>query len=133
MDLPVQLARKYEEVALRKKSGQGEPTLRENQDAEAPLFVVSNHHTKSAGWLPTVHGDGPGKYYGYFANEYGEQAIFIYDYETQQASVQMGDTGWSAIHRVIDGRAEGVNLSDAEVRWIHACWLAAKGTSKSGF
>jgi hypothetical protein len=133
MDLSVQLARKYEEIALGETREQGEPTIQENQDAGAPLFVVFNHHTDSAGRPPSVHGDGPGKYYGYFANEYGEQAIFVYDYETERASVQMGDAGWGSIHRVIDGRAEGIDLSEAEVQWIQACWLAAKGSSKSGF
>jgi hypothetical protein len=133
MDLSVQLARKYEEIALGENREQREPTIQENQDAGAPLFVAFNHHTDSAGRPPSVHGDGPGKYYGYFANECGEQAIFVYDYETEQASVQMGDAGWGSIHRVIDGRAEGINLSEAEVQWIQACWLAAKGSSKSGF
>jgi hypothetical protein len=133
MDLSVQLARKYEEIALGENREQGEPTIQENQDAGPPLFVVFNHHTDRAGRPPSVHGDEPGKYYGYFANEYGEQAIFVYDYETEQASVQMGDAGWGSIHRVIDGRAEGINLSEAEVQWIQACWLAAKGSSKSGF
>ena len=132
MDLSVQLARKYEEIALGENREQGEPTIQENQDAGAPLFVVFNHHTDSAGRPPSVHGDGPGKYYGYFANEFGEQGIFVYDYETEQASVQMGDAGWGSIHRVVDGRAEGINLSEAEVQWIQACWLAAKGSSKSG-
>lgn len=133
MDLPVQLARKYEEIALGENREQGEPTIQENQDAGAPLFVVFNHHTDSAGRPPSVHGDGPEKYYGYFANEYGEQAIFVYDYETEQASVQMGDAGWGSIYRVIEGRAEGIHLSEAEVQWIRACWLAATGSSKSGF
>jgi len=133
MDLSVQLARKYEEIALGENREQREPTIQENQDAGAPLFVVFNHHTDGAGRPPSVHGDGPGKYYGYFANECGEQAIFVYDYETEQASVQMGDAGWGSIHRVIDGRAQGLNLTEAEVQWIQACWLAAKGSSKSGF
>jgi hypothetical protein len=65
------------------------------------------------------------KYYGYFANQYGEQAVFIYDYHTHEASVWMGDTGWDDVHRVVDGRVEGVILNESEAAWIRACWLAA--------
>ena len=67
----------------------------------------------------------PGKYYGYFANQYGEQAVFVYDYQTREASVWMGDTGWGKAHRVVDGRPEGIILTESEAVWIRACWLAA--------
>jgi hypothetical protein len=43
------------------------------------LFKASNHHTASCGPPPTVDGDAPDAYYGYFANEHGEQALYVYD------------------------------------------------------
>jgi hypothetical protein len=54
-----------------------------------------------------------------------EQAVFVYDYQTDEASVWMGDTGWHDPDRVVDGRAEGVILNESEAAWIRACWLAA--------
>ena len=37
----------------------------------------------------------------------------------------MGDSGWREFHRVVDGQAEGVILTESEAAWIRACWLAA--------
>jgi hypothetical protein len=34
------------------------------------------------------------RYVGYFANEHGEQAIYTYDFETGEATLRMGDSGW---------------------------------------
>jgi hypothetical protein len=76
------------------------------------------------GQPPALDGDQPGKYYGYFANQYGEQAVFVYDYQTREASVWMGDVDWSKKHRVVDGRVDGIVLNEPEAAWIRACWLA---------
>jgi hypothetical protein len=72
----------------------------------APLFTVSNHHTAA--------GDAAGISYGYFANEYGEQAIYAYDHATGAATIRLGDAGWHDVHRVTDGEAEGLVLTHAE-------------------
>ncbi len=89
-----------------------------------PLFKVSNHHTASCGQPSTVDGDASGTYHGYFTNEYGEQAIYVYDGATGEATVRMGDAGWDKVHRVVNGRLERVNANEAEAAWIRACWLA---------
>lgn len=89
-----------------------------------PLFKVSNQHTASCGELPAVDADVLGKYYGYFGNEHGEQAIYVYDHATGEATIRMGDAGWNNVHRVVDGRVEGVTVDRAEAAWIRACWLA---------
>jgi len=89
-----------------------------------PLFEVSNHHTAACGKPPNVNGDVPDMYFGYFANGYGEQAIYCYDYNTGEAVVRMGDCGWENVYNVIDGRVEGAKLNDAEATWIRACWSA---------
>jgi len=96
----------------------GVTTMRE------PLFKVSNHHTAACVEPPTVDGDAAGAYFGYFANEYGEQAIYTYDYETGEATIRMGDTGWHDAYRVEDGQAEGLVLTKTEAMWLRACWLA---------
>ena len=81
--------------------------------------------TDNCGPAPSADGDEAGKYYGYFANQYGEQAVFVYDYQTDEASVWMGDADWHDAHRVVDGRVEGVILNESEAAWIRACWLAS--------
>ena len=92
-----------------------------------PLFEVSNHHVEGAGEPPVVDGDEPGIYFGYFANEYGEQAIYTYDHETGEATLRMGDAGWHDVHRVVNGEVAGLLLSNAELSWLRACWMATGG------
>ena len=94
-----------------------------------PLFKVSNHHTEPCGEPPTVAGDAPEMYFGYFANEYGEQAIYAYDRETGTATLRMGDAGWGAVHPVVNGEAEDLRLTGAERTWLRACWLATGAIS----
>src|SRR5207253_1342740 len=67
---------------------------------QAPLLTVSNHHTAACGEPPAVDGDAPGTYVGYFANEYGEQAVYTYGAQTGAATIRMGDAGWHDVHRV---------------------------------
>ena len=45
--------------------------------AYAALIGVPTLIAGVYGQPPAVDGDEPGKYYGYFANQYGEQAVFI--------------------------------------------------------
>ncbi|HYU52586.1 MAG TPA: hypothetical protein VEK37_06555 [Gemmatimonadaceae bacterium] len=127
MDLSVELARTYEEIARNQQSGgrDAERPPQEKPSTTPPLFRISNHHTQDCGQPPAIDGDGAGKYVGYFANQYGEQAVFVYDYQTREASVWMGDTGWGKVHRVVDGRTEGIILTESEATWVRACWLAA--------
>jgi hypothetical protein len=145
MDSPVALVRKYAELARgRRPNGEAdEPTPGADDrgarrarsagtatDAEhaprrrEPLFTVSNRHTAACGEPPAVDGDAAGRYVGYFANEYGEQAIYTYDHDTGEATVRMGDAGWQDAYRVRDGQVEGLLLGEAEAMWLRACWLA---------
>ena len=127
MDLSIELARTYGEIAPKQHSAgrDVEKPLEEKPSTNPPLFRISNHHTEDCGQPPAIDGDGAGKYFGYFANPYGEQSVFVYDYATCEASVWMGDTGWGKAHRVVDGRPEGIILTESEAVWIRACWLAA--------
>ena len=88
------------------------------------LFTVSNHHAAVCTAPPHVDGDERDIYCGYFSNEYREQAIYVYNWESGEATVRMGDAGWDSVHRVVDGRIEGAMVTEAEATWIRACWLA---------
>jgi hypothetical protein len=127
MDLSLKLARQYAETAQKQEgAGHEEEMVPDDKRAvERPLFRVSNHHTDDCGAAPAVDGDERGKYFGYFANPHGEQAVFLYDHQTHEASVWMGDAGWGDAHRVVDGRVEGIILTESETAWVRACWLAA--------
>ncbi len=127
MDLSPKLARQYAEIAQQQQSDEHDEgkSPEDKQAGKPPLFRLSNHHTDDCGRPPAVDGDEPGKYFGYFANPHGEQTVFVYDYQTREATVKMGDAGWGNAHRVVDGRVEGIILSESETAWLRACWLAA--------
>jgi hypothetical protein len=133
MDLPMALARKYVDAALAPTTDQDEGVEAELDEAVMPglLFNVSNHHTAACGEPPAVDADVSHAYHGYFANEYGEQAIYAYDHATGEATVRIGDAGWDNVYRVVDGRIEGVKVTNAEATWLRACW-AATGAIKHG-
>ncbi len=61
-----------------------------NMPDSRPLFTVLNYDIKSCGKPPHIHGDVRKRY----ENEYGEQAIFVYDYEVNKGTLWMGDSGW---------------------------------------
>jgi hypothetical protein len=94
------------------------------------IFQASNKHTPAAGNPPQIDANVPGKYYGYFENEHGEQAIFIYDYTAQTGMVWLGDAGWEKAYKVVDGLAPELILSEEEETWLQACWNAATAFHK---
>jgi hypothetical protein len=89
------------------------------------IFQVKNRHSVSAGKPPQIDGNTKGKYHGYFENEHGEQAIFVYDRETKSGVLWLGDAGWEKPYKVIDGLAPELILSQEEEMWLQACWNAA--------
>ncbi len=46
--------------------------------SDAPLFQVRNHHSAACGTPPHIDDLHPNQYLGYFENQYGEQAVFVY-------------------------------------------------------
>jgi hypothetical protein len=96
---------------------------------KAPLFSVGNHHAAGSGQPPHVDGDTAGRYHGYFENEHGERAVFVYDYQAQKGTVRLGDAGWERAFRVTGGRAPELILNEAEAPWLRGCWLAATAFS----
>jgi hypothetical protein len=95
--------------------------------ADRYVFTVSNHHTEQCGSPPTIDGDDPDCYHGYFENEFGEQAVFVYNAKTKTARLWLGDAGWEEPCDVVDGHAEGRILSRSELLWLEAVWKAVTG------
>ena len=93
--------------------------------SEQPIFRVTNHHTEACGTPPTIDDSEPKRYLGYFENQHGEQAIFVYDRTRRAGTLTMGDAGWERSHEVVEGAVPGVILGAAERAWLAACWKAA--------
>jgi hypothetical protein len=98
---------------------------------QEPIFQVGNKHAANCGEPPHVDGNEKGRYYGYFENEHGEQAVFVYDRQTQAGTLWMGDVGWERPIPVNDGVARDIVLNDLEALWLRACWSAATTFTKS--
>jgi hypothetical protein len=97
------------------------------------LFHVRNKHVADSGTPPEIDGNTPHRYHSYFENSYGEQLIFVYDRETDKATLYHGDLGWGNPCPVEEGgKAPSVVLDEAEMLWLRACWLAATALRKRG-
>jgi hypothetical protein len=96
--------------------------------SDHPIFSVTNHHASSCGAPPPIDDTTPNRYRGYFENEHGEQAIFVCDRATGEATLYLGDAGWERSHRVVDGRVTGLNLNATEQAWLATCWRASHRT-----
>lgn len=94
-----------------------------------PVFSADNKHTIESGQPPGIGGDTQGRYHGYFENEYGEQAVFVYDYQAETGTLWMGDVGWQNAQTVVDGEVLGLVLGENEKLWLQACWDAATAGS----
>ena len=60
---------------------------------DAPIFLVRNHHAAASGTPPLIDDVSTSRYLGYFENEYGEQAIFIYERDTDRPSPNIDTVG----------------------------------------
>jgi hypothetical protein len=89
------------------------------------IFSVTNVHHVSCGTPPQIDDTVPNRYLGYFENQHGEQAIFVYDRSTKQGTLYMGDAGWGNTYKVINGVAQGLRVNAVEQAWLTVCWKAA--------
>jgi hypothetical protein len=101
-----------------------------SNQVDAPLFSVRNHHSAECGSPPHIDDRSTSQYLGYFENQHGEQAVFVYDRDTRQAVVYVGDAGWDAPYGVVDGAVPGLVLAETERLWVRACWQAATANAK---
>lgn len=92
---------------------------------ERPLFVVKNKHGENSGKPPFIDGGIRKRYHGYFENEYGEQAVFVYDYEVGEGTLWMGDAGWETPYKVTNGEVPELLLGQNEAVWLKVCWETA--------
>src|SRR5437870_5511432 len=98
---------------------------------DASFFRVRNHHSAECGDIPPhVDDSRAGRYRGYFENEHREQAMFVYDRDSNLAVVYLGDAGWEARHSVVDGGVPDLIVSETEQLWVRACWQAATANRK---
>lgn len=104
--------------------------MRQTNRSDAPLIRVRNHHTSACGPPPHIDDLHPSQYLGYFENQYGEQAVFVYDRDSSSAIVYLGDAGWETRHPVIEGAVPDLILSETERLWLRACWQAATANRK---
>ena len=62
--------------------------------SEQAIFRVTNHHADACGAPPAIDDSEPNHYLGYFENEHGEQAIFVYDRTRQAGTLSLGMPSW---------------------------------------
>ncbi|MEO8391776.1 MAG: hypothetical protein ABI700_02185 [Chloroflexota bacterium] len=89
------------------------------------LFLVSNHQSTDSGEPPHIDGDIRKRYHGYFENEFGEQAVFVYDYEVGEGTLWMGDAGWEKSYKVVEGKVPELLMRQNEAVWLSNCWHTA--------
>lgn len=91
------------------------------------VFQARNKHSADAGKPPEIDANIRKRYHGYFENEYGEQTIFVYDYEVKEGTLWMGDAGWEKAFKVVNARVPELELSKNEALWLYNCWMTATG------
>lgn len=104
--------------------------MSQTQRSEAALFQVRNHHSAECGTPPHIDDRSPSQYLGYFENHYGEQAVFVYDRDSNRGVLYLGDAGWETPHTVVDGAVPDLVLSETERLWVRACWQATTAHRK---
>lgn len=97
----------------------------------APLLVIHNTHAVSCGEPPNLTNTDTSAYLGYFQGEHGDQWVFVYDRGTRQATIHGGDVRWDKPVKIASVQDVPYHFTDAERRWVEACWLVATEYQKS--
>jgi len=95
------------------------------------ILQLTNRHAASCGAPPRI-AERPGRYIGYFENEFGEQWVFVLDHDSAAGVLRGGDADWEREYKVVDGIAEGLILDPPEIVWLRACWAAATAGRAAG-
>jgi len=99
------------------------------------ILQITNHHVETTvreGGAPPRIKEQPGRYIGYFENEYGEQWLFVLDHGSETGMLYGGDVGWEQGYPVVDGVADDLILNAPEIAWLQACWAAATAGRVAG-
>lgn len=91
------------------------------------VFQARNKHSADAGKPPEIDANIRKRYHGYFENEFGEQVIFVYDYEVKEGTLWMGDAGWKRAFKVVNARVPELEMGKNEALWLYNCWMTATG------
>ena len=94
------------------------------------IFQANNNHSEGCGNPPNIIAADPGKYYGYFQNEHGEQWIFVYDYDKEQATLRGGDVDWEKEATFDSLKDVPYILGTPEQAWLAGCFAAATAFKK---
>jgi hypothetical protein len=101
----------------------------EVEHARSPVFTARNCHAATCGIPPHTEAD-PGRYCGYFENQFGEQWVFVYEPASDRATLRGGDAGWDRAYEVTlgaeDRLAGAPTLSVLEEAWLRVCLMAAR-------
>jgi hypothetical protein len=89
---------------------------------ERQIFRVGNHHATYCGNPPHVDGEISKRYHNSFHDEYREQAIFVYEYEVKEGTLQLGNAGWEMAYTVVDVEVPELILGSSEALWLYNCW-----------
>ncbi len=76
----------------------------------------------------------PGRYVGYFENQYGEQWLFIYDRELKGGIITGSDIDWGLVPLGNGKKPENLKiiLNEAELYWLMSCWIACEDLRSPG-
>ncbi len=90
-----------------------------------PLLTLYNRHNAACGEPPHLTNNDRGRYIGYFANEHGDQWLFVDDPPTGTAILRCGDANWATTYRIHGPDDLPSHMNDAERTWARICWQAA--------
>lgn len=89
---------------------------------EGTVLTILNRHIEECGNPPNLGTQGC--YTAYFENDYGEQLVFQYDYQTKKGTLWHGDCGWEVPIPVMGGGTT-ITLSEEEKEWLRLVWRVA--------
>ena len=92
---------------------------------DQPLLTIENCHSEDCGEPPHLTNAGASAYLGYFASEHGDQWLFVYDRAEKRATIRGGDMRWDHPVTITSPTNLPYHFTEAERRWVEACWLAA--------
>lgn len=96
-----------------------------------PITTIENKHVEECGEPPQFDQDDY-SYISYFENEHGEQALFLFDDDENQAEVYIADADWETPQIIPARELDGMTpekftaisrnlMAQEEKLWFKAC------------
>jgi hypothetical protein len=89
---------------------------------EGTVLTIPNRHTMSCGKPPDLKAGAC--YTAYFENNYGEQLVFQYDFESRKGTLWHGDYSWQEPAQVMGGGTTMI-MGEEEREWLRLVWRVA--------